>query len=166
MIITFLPLCASTMARFAATVDLPSDSPELVTRIILAGSSTDEYSRLVRSERNASATGERGFLATYTPNPSSSCRGLYFSSPMNPITGTSRTSLMSSGVFRVSSKYSTKKAKPAVTNRPIAAPSIPLWTGLGDIGLEGLVAVSTCLTVGVDWALERRRVSRLLILLM
>ena len=166
IIITFFPLWASTMARFAATVDLPSDSPELVTSMILAGSSTDEYSRLVRKDRKASATGERGFFATKTPSESSPCLGLFLSSPMNPITGVSRRSLISSGVLRVSSKNSTRKANPAVTNRPIAAASKALCTGLGDIGVVGLLAVSTCITVGVDCAFESRRVSRLLMLLM
>jgi hypothetical protein len=64
MITTALPLWASTMAKLAATVDFPSDSPELVTKTVLTGSSTEEYSRLVRKDRKASATGARGFFAT------------------------------------------------------------------------------------------------------
>ena len=63
-ITTALPLCASTMARLVATVDLPSASPELVTSTVLTGLSIEEYSRLVRRDRKASDTGERGFFAT------------------------------------------------------------------------------------------------------
>ena len=55
---------AITAARLVATVVLPSLAPGLVMRIVFKDLSTLANSRLVRSVRNVSAIGERGFAET------------------------------------------------------------------------------------------------------
>jgi len=144
------PALATTTARLARAVVLPSPALGLEMASTFAGRSSPANCTQVRRARKASAAGDRGAVRVTT--------SLFVLSRQSDTVGMIATTgtfspmarWMSSRVLIESSRYSTRRARMMPRMRPAPAAVIPSDTGVGRIGLVGIAARWTMSAAGVS----------------
>ena len=129
-------------ARLADIVLLPSPARDEVTTSVRGWLAASTNWRFVRSDRKASARGDRGSTRTMS--------GRFVASgswAMEPRIGASVTALTSSSVFTVLSSVSRTRAAARPRRRPRTAPRRMLRSGLGATGSVGVVGGRTTVTL-------------------